>query len=69
MFWIYSTESASAFTNGEETTDSIISKNAFKFILPGLRPLECNENKQKRFLMKGEKIFFKENIPTTFPFF
>ena len=39
----YSTESASALTNGEETTDSIISKNAFKFILPCLRPLECNE--------------------------
>ena len=36
-------ESASALTNGEETTDSIISKNAFKFILPCLRPFECNE--------------------------
>ena len=33
----YSTESASALTNGEETT------NAFKFILPCFRPLECNE--------------------------
>jgi hypothetical protein len=65
MFWMieYFTESASAFTNGEETTNSIISKNAFKFILHCLRPLECNEKNQIRFLMKGEKIVFKENIP------
>jgi hypothetical protein len=46
-----------------KTTDSIISKNAFKFILPCLRPLECNEKNQLRFLMKGEKTFLKENIP------
>jgi hypothetical protein len=50
----YSTKSASAFTNGEKTTDSIISNNAFKFILPCLRPLECNEKNQICFLMKGE---------------
>ena len=35
----------------------------FKFIFPCLRPLECNENNKIRFLMKGEKICFKENIP------
>jgi hypothetical protein len=29
---------------------------------PCLRPLECNEKNQIRFLMKGEKIYFKENI-------
>jgi hypothetical protein len=38
----YSTESPSVLTNGEESTDSIISKNAFKFILPCLQPIECN---------------------------
>ena len=54
----YSTESASALTNGEETTDSIISKNAFKFILPCLQPIECNVKNQIRILMKGENIFF-----------
>ena len=58
----YSTESASAFTNGEETTDSIISK-----MLSNLSCLvfdrSCNEKNQIRFLMKGEKTFFKENIP------
>jgi hypothetical protein len=62
----YSTESASAFTNSEETTDSIISKNAFKFILPCLRPLECNETNQISFLMKGEKIVFKVNNKSEF---
>ena len=55
-------ESASAFTNGEETTDSIISK-----MLSNLSCLvfdrSCNEKNQIRFLMKGEKISFKENIP------
>jgi hypothetical protein len=34
--------------------------NAFKFILPCLRPLECNEKNQIRFLMKGEKFFIKK---------
>jgi hypothetical protein len=53
---------ASAFTNGKETTDSIISK-----MLSNLSCLffdrSCNEKNQIRFLMKGEKIFLKENIP------
>jgi hypothetical protein len=33
-------------------------------MLPCLRPLECNEKNQIRFIMKGEKIIFKENIPS-----
>ena len=55
-------ESASALTNGEDTTYSIISK-----MLSNLSCLvfdrSCNEKNQIRFLMKREKIFFKENIP------
>ena len=50
-------ESASTLTNGEVTTYSIISKNAFKFILPCLRHLECNEKIKYAFNERRENLF------------
>ena len=59
----YSTESASAFANGEETTDSIISKMRSNLSCLVFDRSSVMKNNKIRFLMKREKTFFKENIP------
>ena len=51
----YSTESASAFTNGEETTDSIISKM--------LSDRSSVMNKSNTLFNERRENLFKENIP------
>jgi hypothetical protein len=60
----YSTESASALTNGEETTDSIISKM--------LSNLSCLVSNHSSVMKKSNMLYnerrenlFKENIPAS----